>query len=36
MNNQHSPETIAEALSYVPAYGRDRWTRMGMAVKAEL
>lgn len=32
----HSPETISEALSYVPSEDRETWCRMGMAVRDEL
>jgi putative DNA primase/helicase len=32
----HSPETIREALNYIPAEDRDTWVTMGMAVKSEL
>ena len=34
--NQHSPETIREALAYVPSEEHDTWKRMGMAVRSEL
>ena len=29
-------ETVQSALEFIPAYGRELWLRMGMAVKSEL
>lgn len=36
MIRQHSPDTIAAALSFIPSDDRDKWIEMGMAVKSEL
>jgi putative DNA primase/helicase len=36
MIRQHTPQTIAAALSHIPAEDRDTWVEMAMAVKSEL
>lgn len=36
MRSAHTPESIQEALSYIPSEDRETWTAIGMAVKSEL